>query len=307
MSWLFLALLSAFSLSTADALSKRALRSTDGGGAGSTDDFVIVWVREGYALPFLVLALVFIPVPRLDGTFWLTLVVLLPLEIIALVLYVKAIRLSPLSLSIPFMAFSPVFIIFIAFFVLGEWPDRSGAAGILLIALGAYFLNASASRYGPLGPVKAIFKEPGSVLMIAVAFIYSITSTLGKVAVFIYSITSTLGKVAVQHSSPVFFGFLYPLVLTVPLTFLVIFKGQLKGVVSRPSAFLPIGLSTAVMIMSHFVAISLVDVAYMISVKRTSLIFSVLYGKFLFNEEKIKERLLGSALMMAGVVAIVVF
>jgi uncharacterized membrane protein len=234
MSWLFLALLSAFSLSTADALSKRALRSTDGGGAGSTDDFVIVWVREGYALPFLVLALVFIPVPRLDGTFWLTLVVLLPLEIIALVLYVKAIRLSPLSLSIPFMAFSPVFIIFIAFFVLGEWPDRSGAAGILLIALGAYFLNASASRYGPLGPVKAIFKEPGSVLMIAVAFIYSITSTLGKVA-------------------PVFFGFLYPLVLTVPLTFLVIFKGQLKGVVSKPSAFLPIGLSTAVMIMSHFV------------------------------------------------------
>jgi uncharacterized membrane protein len=277
MSWLFLALLSAFSLSTADALSKRALRSTDGGGAGSTDDFVIVWVREGYALPFLVLALVFIPVPRLDGTFWLTLVVLLPLEIIALVLYVKAIRLSPLSLSIPFMAFSPVFIIFIAFFVLGEWPDRSGAAGILLIALGAYFLNASASRYGPLGPVKAIFKEPGSVLMIAVAFIYSITSTLGKVA------------------------------LTVPLTFLVIFKGQLKGVVSKPSAFLPIGLSTAVMIMSHFVAISLVDVAYMISVKRTSLIFSVLYGKFLFNEEKIKERLLGSALMVAGVVVIVFF
>ncbi len=293
MSWLFLALLSAFSLSTADALSKRVLRSTDGGGAGSTDDFVIVWVREGYALPFLVLALVFIPVPRLDGTFWLTLVVLLPLEIIALVLYVKAIRLSPLSLSIPFMAFSPVFIIFIAFFVLGEWPDRSGAAGILLITLGAYFLNVSASRYGLLGPIKAIFKEPGSVLMIAVAFIYSITSTLGKVAV--------------QHSSPVFFGFLYPLVLTVPLTFLVIFKGQLKGVVSRPSAFLPIGLSTAVMIMSHFVAISLVDVAYMISVKRTSLIFSVLYGKFLFNEEKIKERLLGSALMMAGVVTIVFF
>jgi hypothetical protein len=33
----------------------------------------------------------------------------------------------------------------------------------------------------------------------------------------------------------------------------------------------------------------------------------VLYGKFLFNEEKIKERLLGSALMVAGVVVIVFF
>ena len=172
-------------------------------------------------------------------------------------------------------------------------PDRSGMAGILLIVVGAYFLNASASRYGLLGPIKAIFKEPGSVLMIAVAFLYSITSTLGKVAV--------------QHSDPVFFGFLYPLILTVPLTILIVIKGQLKGVVSRPSAFLPIGLFTAVMIISHFIAISLVDVAYMISVKRMSLIFCVLYGKFLFKEERIKERLVGSVIMMAGVVAIVLF
>lgn len=293
MSWFFLALLSAFSLSTADALSKRALRSTDEAGVRPSDDFVIVWVREGYALPFLLAALFFITVPALDATFWLTLVVLLPLEIIALILYVKAIRLSPLSLTIPFMAFSPVFIVFIAFFVLGEWPDRSGMAGILLIVAGAYLLNASASRYGLLGPIKAIFKEPGSVLMIAVAFIYSITSTLGKVAV--------------QHSDPVFFGFLYPLVLTVPLTILIVIKGRLKDVVSRPSAFLPIGLFTAVMIISHFIAIGLVDVAYMISVKRTSLIFSLLYGKFLFKEERIKERLVGSVLMMAGVVVIVLF
>jgi uncharacterized membrane protein len=285
MSWLFLALLSAFSLSTADALSKKVLRSAD--------DFVIVWVREGYALPFLLAALVFIPVPSLDGTFWLTVVVLLPLEIIALILYVKAIRLSPLSLTIPFMALSPVFIIFIAFFFLGEWPDRSGMAGIVLIAVGAYLLNASASRYGPLGPLRAIFKEPGSVLMIMVAFIYSITSTLGKVAV--------------QHSNPVFFGFFYPLVLTIPLTVMVVLRGRLADVVARPSVFVPIGLCTAVMIMTHFIAISLTDVAYMISIKRTSLMFSVLYGKFLFKEENIKERFLGSAVMVAGVASIVLF
>jgi drug/metabolite transporter (DMT)-like permease len=107
MTWVLFALTTALALSTADALSKRAL--------GKTDDLVIVWVREGYALPFLALALFFVPVPALDPVFWLTVAGLVPLEVISLVLYIKAIRLSPLSLTVPFLAMSPVFIIFIAF------------------------------------------------------------------------------------------------------------------------------------------------------------------------------------------------
>jgi len=285
MTWVLFALTTALALSTADALSKRALRTTD--------ELVIVWVREGYALPFLALAFLFVPVPELDAAFWLTVAALLPLEIISLVLYIKAIRLSPLSLTIPFLALSPVFIIFIAFAFLGELPDRSGIIGILLIAAGAYTLNASASRNGVLGPLKAVLKEPGSVLMLAVAVIYSVTSTLGKVAV--------------QHSSPVFFGFFYPFTLTVVLTAFLGLKGNLRGVFSRPATFIPIGLCTSAMVLTHFIAISMTQVAYMIAVKRMSLVFSVIYGWLLFKEEKIKERLAGSALMLAGVVMILVF
>ena len=175
MYWLPTALLTAFSLSTADALSKRALKGTD--------DLVIVWVREGYALPFLAFAFIFIDVPPLDPTFWLALGLLVPLEVVSLVLYVKAIKLSPLSLSVPFLALSPVFIIFIAYFVLGEVPTRGGVAGVCLIAVGAYLLNASASRFGLLGPIKAIAREPGSMLMIVVSIVYSVTATIGKVAI----------------------------------------------------------------------------------------------------------------------------
>lgn len=283
MTWVLFALTTAFALSTADALSKRALRNTD--------DHVMVWVREGYALPFLALAFLFVPVPKLDIVFWLTVAGLVPLEIISLILYIKAIRLSPLSLTVPFLALSPVFIIFIAFVFLGELPDRSGIIGILLITIGAYMLNASAE--GVLGPVKAILKEPGSLLMLVVAVIYSVTSTLGKVAV--------------QHSSPVFFGFFYPFTLTVVLTVFLGARGKLGQVFSKPAVFIPIGLCTSAMIISHFIAISMTQVAYMIAVKRTSLVFSVIYGWLLFKEEKIKERLVGSALMLAGVVMILAF
>lgn len=279
------ALITAFSLSTADALSKRAMIKSD--------EYVIAWVREGYALPFIAIALFFIPIPDLDKTFLVSVLILLPLEITALILYVKAIKTSPLSLTIPFMALSPAFIIIIAFFLLGEWPDKSGFIGIFLITAGAYLLNAKAGNLGLLGPIKAIAKERGSVLMIIVAIIYSITSTIGKIAV--------------QHSSPIFFGFFYPLLLTIALSMVVGVKGTLRQVVSRPVTFLTIGLFTAIMILSHFMAISMADVAYVISVKRTSLIFSVFYGWIIFKEVDIGERLIGSGLMLAGVVSITAF
>lgn len=278
-----MALTTAVALSLADVFSKKAL--------ASSEDMVIVWVREGYALPFLALGFLFIPVPSLDWVFWRTVAILLPLEIAGLVLYVKAIRLSPLSLTVPFMALSPVFIIVFAFVFLGELPTRGGVAGIVLIAAGAYLLNASASSRGLLAPIKAAFKEPGSLLMMIVAFIYGFTSTLGKVAV--------------QHSSPVFFGFAYPFMLALVMGAYLVWRGRFMLVFSRPRAFLPIGLCTAVMISTHFMAISLTQVAYMISIKRTSLLWSVIMGRLIFKEANLTDRLLGSAVMLAGVMLII--
>src|SRR3990172_2508517 len=280
--WVFYALTTDFSLATADAISKKAL--------GRSNEYVIAWVREGYPLPFLALAFFFIDIPHLDRTFYLSLLLMIPLEIVAIILYVKAIKLSPLSLTIPFLAVSPVFIILIAFILLGELPDRSGLLGILLIVIGAYMLNIKTTKEDLLGPIKAIRKERGSLLMIIVALIYSITATLGKVAV--------------QHSSPIFFGIFYPFLLALILSLILWGKGLLPGVLSRPKTFLAIGVFIAIMVLTHFTAISMTDVAYMISVKRASLVFSVIYGRVLFGEENTGERLIGSMLMIAGVISI---
>jgi drug/metabolite transporter (DMT)-like permease len=42
----------------------------------------------------------------------------------------------------------------------------------------------------------------------------------------------------------------------------------------------------------------------MISIKRTSLLFSIFYGYILFKEENIRERLLGSFFMLGGALLI---
>jgi drug/metabolite transporter (DMT)-like permease len=284
MLWLFYALACALSWATADALCKRGLREED--------ELVVAWVRVGYAAPFLLLIWPCVKLPRLDATFWQATALAIPCDIVGLLLYMRALKISPMSLTVPFLALTPVFVLLTSFLVLGELPSYLGLTGILLIALGAYLLNVHASRRGLWQPLLAIASERGSILMIAVALIYSVSSTLGKLAI--------------QHSEPVFFGVFYFTILA--LVFLVILLFRLgrtsNQIFSRPKLFLGIGFFNALMIMTHFLALDLTKVAYMIAVKRTNLLFGVLYGWMLFGEQNIGERLLGSGIMLLGVLLV---
>lgn len=287
MLWFYLSLACALSVALVDVLSKKAL--------GLSDPFVVAWVRLGYAVPFLALSFLWINVPPLDRTFFWALLFLLPLEMAALLLYTHALRESPLSLTIPFLALTPVFLIGIAFVMLGERPDLSGTAGILLIAAGAYLLNIHTRKEGWLAPIRAILREGGSRKMIVVALLYSLTASLGKVAI--------------QHSSPAFFGAVYfPMLALVGLPYFGVTAGRsgFHTLVSQKGRFALIGFFQAIMIFTHVLAINLVEVSYMISIKRTSLLFAILFGYLFFRETRIRERFLGAACMVGGAALILI-
>ncbi len=284
MLWFSLSLTCALSVAVVDLLSKKAM--------GKTPPYVVAWVRLGYCIPFLAVSLLWIKVPPLDATFFQILFLMLPLEITALLLYTHAIGESPLSLTIPFLALTPVFLIITARVILGEKPDASGLAGILMITTGAYLLNLQNLRQGWLEPVRAIAREPGSRKMIAVAFLYSITAVLGKAAIL--------------HSSAPFFGVTYfPLLALLSFPFLGL-KGKVayRTLFSRKKIFLLIGLVQTIMIFTHVTAIRLIEVPYMVSIKRTSLLFAILFGGIFFKEKAIRQRLFGGLWMVAGVVLI---
>lgn len=290
MLWFFLSLAAALSVATSDALSKYALKGCD--------EEVVAWARWGLAVPFLIFLLPFIEIPHLGMEFWVITAAAVPLEIAAIIIYMKAIKISPLSLTIPFLALTPVFIIVTSFLFLGELPDLSGIAGIFLIATGAYLLNLDSSMRSLWDPFRSIVREKGSLLMIVVAFIYSITSVLGKAAII--------------QSSPFFFALIYPVIIAIFLSPVALARYRTKcrqnseSVNVRPIIFILIGFTNAVMIGCHFWAVSLVEVAYMISIKRTSMVFAVICGWLFFNEVNIKERLLGSGVMAAGVALILI-
>jgi drug/metabolite transporter (DMT)-like permease len=283
--WIIYALLTAVFLATSDALTKRALVSRD--------EYFVAWARLVFALPFLFASLLFIEIPHLNREFWTATLTALPFEIVAIILYTRALKVSPISLTTPFLALTPLFLILVSYVMLGEKVSVSGGIGILLIASGSYTLNIHKARHSLLGPVKAVFREKGSVMMIAVALIYSVTSSLGKKAI--------------TNSSPVFFGSFYFILLTVLFTPIALNKNKGRLMITRKDIgpLAAIGITYSLMVIFHMLAMSMANVAYMISVKRTSLLFSILYGHLLFNEEKISEKAVGGIIMFAGFLLIV--
>jgi len=288
MSWFIYALVCALSLATADALSKKALDD-------NTDPYIVAWARTGYAAPFIAVIIPFIDIPELDSVFFVITFLAIPLDIIAVLLYIRAIKVSPLSLTLPFLSLTPIFLIVTSYIILGEKPDKFGFIGIILVVIGAYLLNVHTISQGFLAPFRAVAEEKGSVLMIIVAFIFSIGICLGKIAI--------------QHSSTEFFCVVYILLLSLFLFIIVSFKCKhfLSKSISRPVPFIFIGMLIAIMIITHLKAISLIEVSYMVSVKRLSILFGVLYGVMFFKETNIKERFLGATVMVSGIILISIF
>lgn len=286
MEWLLLSLVCAFSVASADAATKKFLSDY------APRDIVIVrFVFSGLLLsPLLALQ----PWPHLPAAFWYWVCAMVPVEILAMWLYMSAIRSSPLGHTLPYLAFTPVFVALTGYLLLGERVTALGLQGILLVVCGAYLLNLEHASRLKLwwAPFRAIVHEKGSRLMLAVAALYSLTSVMGKGAL--------------QYVSPVFFAPFYFCVLAVVTAAVFCVRGpKLSQVLwRRPVWHLVIGGIMAVMIVTHLAAIQLVEVAYMIAVKRTSLLFGIAYGAVLFGESYLPRHLLAGMLMIAGVILI---
>lgn len=283
--WLALGLLTALATSSRDAVVKRAFSH-------------LTPVEMGLyplcaSFPLFLAAAFLVPPPPPDPLFWGGLAGAIPLNAVAYFLYMRAIKISPLSLTVPFLSFTPVFLTLTGYVGLGEQVSPGGIAGIVLILAGSYALNVDFRKPHPLGPVRAAIREKGSNLMMVVAFIYACTTVFDKLAIV--------------HSSPLTYG-AYFYIFFSPILFLLCRAGKRipEGFFRKEDRMKAVGAGVLLFIeaMSHVLALSLVKAAYMIALKRQSILFSVIYGKFIFKESNMVARLTGAVLMVAGTVLI---
>ncbi len=282
--WLFFGLAAALGDAGADAVTKRFLTHLP--------PYAMGLARFLFAAPFLLLVAFGLSWPALDRTFWWVVAAMVPQEVAAVLLYMQALKVCHLSLCIPFLAFTPVFMILTGQVFLGEGLNRWGMAGVMLIAGGSYILSLGSGRPGFWAPIRALARERGPRLMLGVAVIYSLTAALFKKAVL--------------HSDPAFFAVFYPMLLSgVMLTgYPVVRSPGWPPLRSIRGWGLLLGFFMTLGILSLAHGLTLAPAAYLIAVKRLSLLFSVFLGGMWLKERPFLPRLVGAGLMTGGVILI---
>ena len=107
--------------------------------------------------------------------------------------FVESVRIAPLSLTAPLLSLTPVFTTVLGFVVLRERPAPAAWLGVALVVLGALWLQLSgrpaadgeeaAAAPQPRGWLAAIVASPGAWWMALVAFLWSLSLPLDKLAI----------------------------------------------------------------------------------------------------------------------------
>lgn len=286
MIWFLYAFLTAFFESIKDVISKRSLQQID--------EYLIAWSLWFFALPLLVPILLFTGFPRVQPDFWIALPVGGSFNILASVLYMKAIKHADLSLTVPMVAFSPLFLLVTSPLIVGEFPDLFGFFGVICIVVGSYLLQVQKRSEGIFEPFKSLLRQKGPRYMLLVAFIWSVSANVDKVGVV--NSSPTLWIVAMSMVVSIgLFPFAYKQLI-----------GKQNDTKKTIKSVFPIGLVYSLVILNQMIAINLTLVSYVISIKRMSAVFAVFWGVLIFKEKGLKQRLLGVSIMIFGVILITI-
>lgn len=281
MTWLILGIFTAFFEAIKDVFGKQNLKKSD--------EYVVAWSLSFFSVIFLTPWVIYTGIPELNTQFWISLLIGGSINAVTTLLYIKAIKVSDLSLTVPLVALTPLFMLLTSPLIVGEYPKFFDYIGILLIVAGSYLLNIKEKSQGYLAPFKALLNEPGPKFMLIVAFLWSITSNFDKIGV--------------KNSSPIFWLFSLFGTMTILLLPVLLHKtpNPSRKILKQLPMLGAMGFFNAIGVLCQMQALTLTLVVQVIAIKRTSVLMGVLFGHFIFKEKDIQQRLLGAGIMILGV------
>lgn len=234
------------------------------------------------------------------------------LEGTAILLNYRALQVSPLSFCVPFLALTPVFLLPIGKFFLHEKIVAGMVVGVFVVVIGSLVINRQLFANGWLEPAKAIVREKGSRYMMLVAFLLALTAALDK-----WFVTSG-GEAAFGERLSRSFTLSIGKSVMLALFFVGLAWWRLRGNKNSaapapknvwtqawrdvPQWILFAAFFEAIVLVLQLLAVQFTVAAIVISIKRSGILLACAVGWFVFKERGITDRVIGSCVMIAGVV-----
>lgn len=297
MLWFWFSLITALAESLKDAAGKQVTHYLN--------EYVAAWSHRFFALFLLFPALFILGKGSPDATFWYVLIFIAIFDTLTSLFYMRALKVAPLSHTLPILALTPVFMLLTSPIINRETPPLLAILGILLSALGIYIFGLSRDHTGFFAPFRALWQNEGTRLMFFVAATWSISGPLDKVAVL--------------HSNPYFYTAILNTVNMFLLSPFILKRGtwyKIQPTTAAPNPqpqrnwtrnlFLiaPVGILGGLAFLFQMHAVNLTFVPQVIAIKRTSILFGALWGLLFFHEQFEKRKALGTLLLVSGAVTI---
>ncbi len=283
MLWIFLSLSNALLDATNNLLNKKALNA-------KAPVSLTVFITRVISLPFLGVILWLgdlFPREFPSMTFWQLVGISALLRWYNLWAYTTALKLSEISLTVPLLNLTPAFMLITSPFFLGEFPSDLGLFAILMIIPGSYILNMRSDSKGFWKPFKNIAKDKGALLMLSVAFSASITANIDKMGI--------------RKSNVIFWSIVLNAIVS--LEFLLLYFRHPEPISRRNIRILLLsGLIKTFSLLAFRYALMMTLAVYVISVKRISSLFTVLFGAFFLKEKNIKYKVFGALMLIIAVI-----
>ncbi|MGE0324246.1 MAG: DMT family transporter [Polyangiaceae bacterium] len=248
----------------------------------------LVVMFGGGQLPCFLLGMLIWGAPELDAGYLRPGLTCLAANVAANLMFFHAVKVSPISRTVPLLALTPVFAALIGYLMLDEHPSLRQWLGIGLIVLGAWTLNAG---QGLKGLVLGVLRERGSAYMALVAGAWAISATNDKLA---------LPHANVAFHASVQTGG----VMLVGLCWLLISGRRRELTEARkhwPAVLAGVVVSVAALGL-QLIAIQTLLVSLMEAIKRAlGVVGSVISGRLLFKEAVTRSMLIACALLSLGV------
>lgn len=199
-------------------------------------------------------------------------------------IYVEAMRISDLSVTEPLRQMTPLIVAMLEPLVLGTRFSWIILAAALLGAAGSYVL---VSKNGLLEPLENM-RNRGALMAVAVAGIFAVIA-----------IVKRFGSTNIEPLLFTYFTYI------LGLAGFWIWKKRNGESIERKSWFrrdvFAMGTVTAAGAVITIYAFSLISASEVVVVKQTSGIFGILIGGRFFREEELFRKLVGAAIIIAGV------